>query len=78
MREWPEAQKHFEETESIFWFLTVYGSDTVAIIKDTTKEDKEKAIKKSWEDKEPGRAANAKKSRAKYLISLKPELTEEE
>ncbi|KAM3133078.1 hypothetical protein pb186bvf_014795 [Paramecium bursaria] len=78
LREWPEAQKHFEETESIFWFLTVYGSDTVAIIKDTTKEDKEKAIKKSWEDKEPGRAANAKKSRAKYLISLKPELTEEE
>lgn len=62
----------------MYWFATVYASDTVALVRDTTKEDREKAIKKSWEDKEPGRALNAKKSRTKYMLTLKEELTPEE
>ncbi|CAD8164435.1 unnamed protein product [Paramecium pentaurelia] len=78
LREWPEAKIKSEETDNLYWFTTIFASDTVALVRDTTKEDKEKAIKKSWEDKEPGRAANAKKSRTKYLITLKEELTPEE
>jgi len=31
-------------------------------VKDTDKEDKEAALKKSWEDAEPGRVEKAKKS----------------
>ena len=58
------------------------STETLAILKDTTKEDKEKAIKKSWEDNEQGRAEKAKKSRRKYLAQLKKDrgesLNEEE
>ncbi len=42
------------------------SSETVGIVRDTEKEDREKAIKKSWEDREAGRAEKAKKSRTKY------------
>lgn len=63
LREWPEAKELSPDTELIHWFLTVFGTDTVVVVRDTTKEDKEKSIKKSWEDKEPGRAEKAKKSR---------------
>lgn len=51
-------------------------------MRDTDKEDKEKAIKKSWEDGEPGRAEKSKKARKKYLALIKQQngekLTEEE
>jgi hypothetical protein len=70
------------ETERIHWKLRVISSDTLAITRDTEKEDKEAALKKSWEDAEPGRAEKAKKSRQFYLIQCKKdageELTEEE
>ena len=46
----------------------MYSSETLAIIKDTDKEDKEKALKVSWESNEPGRAEKAKKSRYKFLL----------
>jgi len=42
-------------------------SETIALIKDTDKEDREKALKASWETAEPGRAEKAAKSRAKFL-----------
>ena len=41
------------------------------LIKDTDKEDKEKALKLSWETAEPGRAEKAAKSRAKFLVQQK-------
>ena len=54
----------------------------MAVVKDTEKEDSEKALKASWEQNEPGRADKAKRSRVKYLAHLKREkgeqLTEEE
>jgi hypothetical protein len=61
-----EAREAGPETDLIHWFLTIFATDTVGVLRDTTKEDREKAIKKSWEDKEPGRAERAKKCRAKY------------
>ena len=37
--------------------------------KDTERADEIRAIKKAWEDAEPGRAAKALQSRLKYLNS---------
>lgn len=54
----------------------------MALSKDTDKEDREKALKASWEAAEPGRAEKATKSRQKYLALMKQkrgeQLTEEE
>ena len=63
LREWPESTQNSRDTEFINWFLTIFSTDTLAVVRDTTKEDREKEIKKSWEDKEQGRAEKAKKSR---------------
>lgn len=52
-----------EETENISWVLKFFTSETIALIKDTDKEDREKALKVSWETVEPGRAEKATKSR---------------
>ena len=41
------------------------------MIKDTDKEDREKALKASWEAAEPGRAEKAAKSRQKYMLMTK-------
>lgn len=49
----------------------MYSSETVALIKDTDKEDREKALKVSWETEEPGRAEKAKLSRQKFVIKMK-------
>lgn len=49
------------------------ATNTIVLIKDTQKEERERAIQKSWEDKEPGRAEKSKKSRRKYKALLKKE-----
>jgi len=43
--------------------LKFFTSETIAVIKDTDKEDREKALKVSWETAEAGRAEKATKSR---------------
>lgn len=48
--------------------MRVWASDTVAVVRDTEKEEKEAALKKSWEDAEPGRSEKAKKSRQVFLL----------
>jgi hypothetical protein len=62
--------------------MKVFSSETLAIIKDTDKEDREKALKASWEENEPGRAEKAKRSRQKFVLQEKlrkgEQLTEEE
>jgi len=51
-------------------------------VKDTDKEDRERALKASWEQAEPGRAEKAKKSRLKFILKERlrrgEQLTEEE
>lgn len=59
------------ETEDITWLMKWNTSETIALIKDTDKEDREKALKASWETAEPGRAEKAAKSRAKFLAQQK-------
>jgi hypothetical protein len=49
----------------------VIGQDSLALVRDTKQEDKEKQTRKSWEESEPGRAERAKKARRKFLIELK-------
>lgn len=60
----------------------MYSSETLALIKDTDKEDREKALKAQWEADEPGRCDKAKLSRQKFLLKKKQkegeELNEEE
>lgn len=65
---WPEAKTLNDLTENISWVLKFFTSETIALIKDTDKEDREKALKVSWETAEPGRAEKAAKSRQRYLI----------
>jgi len=48
--------------------MKLFTSETIAIIKDTDKEDREKALKVNWETNEPGRAEKSARSRARYLI----------
>jgi hypothetical protein len=54
-------------SSDITWHLKLYSSETLAVVKDTDKEDREKALKASWETSEPGRAEKAKRSRMKFL-----------
>jgi hypothetical protein len=49
------------------------GQDTLAFVRDTKQEDKEKLTRKLWEDSEPGRAERAKKARKKFMIEMKKE-----
>ena len=81
--DWKEAvKKDSQENQNIRWEVKVFSSDTLAIVKDTDKEDKENELKNSWEVAEPGRAEKSKKSRIRYIALTKQaeglELTEEE
>ena len=61
--DWAEAVHESEETKDIKWTLRVFSTDTLALAKDTDKEDRERALKASWETTEPGRSEKAKRSR---------------
>ena len=71
-----------EQTENLTWCIKMFNSETLALVKDTDKEDREKALKASWETTDPGRAERAARSRQRYLLTKKiaagEELTEEE
>ncbi len=47
--EWPDCKSENPLTADITWHLKIFSSETLAIVKDTDKEDKEKALKSSWE-----------------------------
>ena len=82
LHEWPECRKENEHTSDISWYMKVFSSETLAIIKDTDKEDREKALKASWELNESGRQEKAKRSRQKFVLQERlrrgEQLTEEE
>lgn len=74
-----------DEENKLSWKLRLVSAAVLAIKNDTEKEDRQAAIKASWEAAQPGRAAKAKKAREKYLqtksqnimstvIKLTPEL----
>ncbi len=55
----------------IGYTIRVFSSDSIAFIKDTSKEDHEKQMKDDWESKDEGRALRASKSRKRFIISEK-------
>jgi hypothetical protein len=65
---WPEARTVNSQTEGCAWLMKMFTSETVALIKDTDKEDREKALKVSWETNEAGRAEKATDSRKRFLL----------
>lgn len=68
---WPDCKTANEQTENISWCVKLFNSDTLALCKDTDKEDKEKKLKESWETAEPGRAEKATASRRRYQLQMK-------
>ena len=82
LRDCEDATSINEYTKDLHWVLSVSSNDTIAIVKDTQKEDAEKAQIKSWEDKESGRSDHAKNSREVFLLKQRrrngEELNEEE
>jgi hypothetical protein len=77
LTEVPNWMKKQNTCSDIGWIIRVFSNETIGFVKDTSKEDMERALKESWEIAEPGRAEKAKKSRAKYLLQLKKEKGEE-
>jgi hypothetical protein len=70
LNEWPECKDARDEnTKNLFWTMKIISSDTIAIVKDTDKEDAEKNLKESWERLDPGRNDKGKKSRIKFILS---------
>lgn len=59
------------KSEEIEWSIRVFSSDSLAFVKDTSKEQFEKSLKDSWEVNEPGRALKAKTSRFKFILENK-------
>jgi hypothetical protein len=55
----------------VYWKITVFSTDSLTFIKNTIKEDKEKAVIESWEINEPGRKNKAEISRKKYFVNIK-------
>ena len=51
--------------------IRVYASNSIAFIKDKTKEEHEKKLKEKWEENDEGRGELAVKSRKKFLIYAK-------
>lgn len=47
--EWPDCKNENPNSADVSWHLKIYSSETLAIVKDTDKEDREKALKASWE-----------------------------
>ena len=55
----------------VYWKISVFSTDSLTFIKNTIKEDKEKAVIESWEINEPGRKNKAEISRKKYFVNIK-------
>ena len=68
VHEFPECMGGEVESN---WVIKIISTDTVAIVKDTDKEDREAALKASWETEDPGRAEEAKHSRLKFVLTEK-------
>jgi len=71
LREWPEAAVTNPDNEGVNWAVRVFACDTVVLVRDTRKEDKEDAIRKGWETVQPGRSDQAKNSRLRFTLAQK-------
>ena len=60
----------------IGYTIRVFPSNSIAFVKDTSKEDHEKLMIEEWETKDEGRSLRAVKSRKKYLLYEKSQRNE--
>ena len=58
-------------SEDLAYTIRVYATNTMAFIKDKTKEEHEKKLKEKWEENDEGRGQLALKSRKKFLVIAK-------
>ncbi len=66
-----EIPKWLKQEKTLEWKIEVFASETIGFVKDTTKEDAEKALIQSWETAKPGRADKAQKARIKFVEDRK-------
>lgn len=66
--ELPRQYQSAENVNRIGWSIRIHASDTIAFCKNTTKEDKERAMMSGWEAVEPGRSERAQQSRRRFLL----------
>lgn len=71
LRNAPEMKTENEKSQHIAWVVRVYSTETVGVVKDSQLEEHRAALKKSWEDAEPGRAEKGIKARAKFELLQK-------
>jgi len=69
-----EIPKWLLHEKTLEWKIDVFSSETIGFVKDTTKEDAERALIQSWENAKPGRADKAQKARIKFLEERKNEV----
>ena len=62
-----DKHKSLIDKNNFYWEIRVFSTDSLNFCKDTSKEDREKAVKDSWENNERGRSEFAKTSRLKFL-----------
>lgn len=63
-----ELEKIKQGLDNIIWEIKIFSSENLLFSKDTSKEDREKYIKESWEINEPGRSDLGKLSRFRFLL----------
>lgn len=66
-----EIPKWLLNEKTLEWKIDVFASEIIGFVKDTTKEDAEKALISSWEAAQPGRADKAQKARIKFVEERK-------
>lgn len=59
------------ENSTIDWKIQIFSSDTIAFVKDTCKEDSERALINTWEQNQPGRSLRAENARMKFVEDRK-------
>lgn len=55
------------DKNNLNWEIRIFSTESLFFCKDTSKEDREKAVKDSWENSERGRSELAKTSRLRFL-----------
>lgn len=66
-----EIPKWILNKKNLDWKIDVFSSETIGFVKDSTKEDTEKALIQSWEIANPGRSDKALKARIKFVEERK-------
>lgn len=66
-----DAPRILKNENNIDWKIQIFSTDTIGFVKDTTKEDNERALINSWEIKETGRSLKAENARVKFVEDRK-------